>query len=128
MVIAAHEQRLALAPDLSAVRTARSFLRSCCADLALPEQLVGTAALLTSELVSNAVRHAGSGARLTVTSLPGGVRVEVADTSPVRPTASMPAPEADHGRGLMFVDLMATRWGVREDEPGKVVWFELVAG
>ena len=126
MVTAAHEQHLALAPDLSAVRAARAFLRTCCADLALPEQLVGSAALLTSELVSNAVRHGGSAPHLVVTSVPRGVRVEVADSNPDRPTASMPAPESDHGRGLMFVDLMATGWGVRPAASGKVVWFELV--
>ncbi len=126
MFTAAHEQRLTLVPDLSAVRTARAFVRESCGGGVLPERLVGTAALLTSELVSNAVIHASSAAELVVSRVVDGIKVEVSDASPVRPQPASPAPEADHGRGLMFVDLLATRWGVRPAATGKVVWFELV--
>ncbi len=34
-------------------------------------------------------------------------------------------PAALDGRGLRLLDLLSSRWGVRPDPPGKVVWFEL---
>lgn len=126
MYTAAHEQRIALVPDLTAVRTARAFVRAACVDV-LPDRAVATASLLTSELVSNAVLHAGSAPELVVSTSTLGLRVEVADGSHVCPRASTAEPGADHGRGLMFVDQLASRWGVDITSTGKCVWFELAS-
>ena len=83
------------------------------------------AELLTSELVTNAVIHAHSGVRISVEDLDDGVKISVSDTDPLIPTLGAPVDDAEHGRGLHLVDMLATRWGVEPTESGKTVWFEL---
>ena len=84
--------------------------------------------LLVSELVVNAVLHAGSPAELTIRRLPGCIRVEVSDTSPERPAMREHSPTAPNGRGLLILDDLAQRWGVDVSAAGKTVWFELDVG
>jgi anti-sigma regulatory factor (Ser/Thr protein kinase) len=84
--------------------------------------------LLVSELVTNAVIHAGSEVGLVVShaGAHATVRIEVRDSSarPVR-MGSFEA-EATSGRGVALVDALAARWGIVVDENcGKLVWFEL---
>jgi anti-sigma regulatory factor (Ser/Thr protein kinase) len=88
--------------------------------------VVEDAVLLTSELVTNAVRHAGSTVRVVVAVDDRLVRVEVHDDSPVHPVVG-PAPStATGGRGMPMVDVLARRWGVTAGaDGGKAVWFEL---
>lgn len=83
--------------------------------------------LLVSELVTNSVRHSGSGAaiRLRVWARPSGLEVEVADGGPGFAAAPARArDEAEGGRGLVIVDALAERWGVRSG-PRTRVWFEV---
>jgi serine phosphatase RsbU (regulator of sigma subunit)/anti-sigma regulatory factor (Ser/Thr protein kinase) len=86
------------------------------------------AELLTSEVVTNAVVHAHSGVRVSVEGVDGGVRVSVHDSDPLIPALRRPIDDAEHGRGLYLVDVLATRWGVEPGEAGKSVWFELGSG
>ncbi|MBM7814194.1 ATP-binding protein [Saccharothrix algeriensis] len=79
--------------------------------------------LAVSELVANAVRHAGGPAVLRLAGGADRVRVEVADGSPVRPGVR-PA-GVTGGWGLPLVDRLCRRWGVEPDGRGKVVWCEL---
>jgi anti-sigma regulatory factor (Ser/Thr protein kinase) len=85
------------------------------------------ALLLTSELVTNAIRHART--RFAVEVAPasgGGIRVSVTDASPAQPRVVVALPEAQSGRGLFFVDQYADDWGVdATPDGGKRVWFEL---
>lgn len=81
--------------------------------------------LLTSELVTNAVVHAGTGVRLRAVCVADRVRVEVSDRSAVLPMQRQPVPEAMSGRGLVLVSSLADRWGVDPSPSGKTVWFEL---
>jgi anti-sigma regulatory factor (Ser/Thr protein kinase) len=86
--------------------------------------------LLTSEVVSNAVNHAGSdrpGTELTVVLRcdPGVVRVEVADGSSVPPVRPASVPGGRNGRGLLLLDALATSWGSTPSPGGKTVWFEI---
>jgi signal transduction histidine kinase len=103
---------------------ARSALRRFHPEL--PAELMQTVALLASELVANAVRHAESssiGLRIGVTA--GYVRVEVADEGEgFVPRARRPEPGKRGGWGLYLVDELATRWGVIDGE-GTRVWFEI---
>ncbi|BCL31770.1 ATP-binding protein [Streptomyces aurantiacus] len=56
---------------------------------------------------------------------PALIRIEVTDTHPALPARRKPAPDEDQGRGLLLVDALATRWGVRDRVgPGKTVWAE----
>lgn len=82
--------------------------------------------LLTSELVTNAYRHAGSDTRVSIRSEDKCVRVEVHDAGrgdvEIRP---LDVNRTD-GRGLHIVDALADRWGHQSGPDGTVVWFELV--
>lgn len=97
------------------------------------EQLVGagrieladTAALLVSEVVTNAVLHARSQVHLTVDCDGRAVRVEVADSSPAAPARRSFTPNAGTGRGLLLVDELADAWGLERADDGKIVWFEV---
>jgi anti-sigma regulatory factor (Ser/Thr protein kinase) len=88
-----------------------------------------TALLLASELATNAVRHTHDGfsVNLTASDRPGrqDVRVEVVDRDPALPRLREPDPMAERGRGLVFVDRLASAWGSEPLPDGKVVWFEL---
>ncbi len=79
--------------------------------------------LVVSELVTNAVVHAQSQMKLTVRDLGHCARVEVRDGS-TRVPEMRPA-NAEHGRGLNIVEVLATRWGVDRHRNGKTVWFEI---
>jgi anti-sigma regulatory factor (Ser/Thr protein kinase) len=83
------------------------------------------AALLTSELVSNAVRHARTPFEVLVDRGNGHLRVTVVDESPEPPLVQQPAPDDIGGRGLVLVSRMSHRWGFESRGDGKAVWFEL---
>lgn len=109
----------------SSVRAARHLLRSR-AEGHLWDGDLDTAELLVSELVTNAVVHAGTSFELVV-CLRGGttLRVEVVDGSAQHPTARRHSLTAGTGRGLHLLDELADRWGVAVGSKGKTVWFEL---
>jgi DNA-binding NarL/FixJ family response regulator len=82
--------------------------------------------LLVSELVTNAVVHAGSEVEIAVRLLVDSVRIEVVDRAPdakLRP--SSPSTEDESGRGLLLVETLASAWGVEPLDGGKAVWFEV---
>lgn len=116
--------RLARIPE--SARMARRFVTQFCQASDLSEDACHTAALLTSELVTNAVRYGGSRATL-VARRPGGVlRIAVEDDSPELPEEGLSPPfSAESGRGIMLVSALASRWGVESRPGGKSVWFEL---
>jgi anti-sigma regulatory factor (Ser/Thr protein kinase) len=85
-------------------------------------------ALLVSELVTNAVRHAaGERLRLVVTLDARALRVEVHDPgNGFEPREPEPDPTRPSGWGLFLVDELADRWGV-DRTPRTLVWFEMDA-
>lgn len=111
----------------ASVRQARALAREVCEDTLLPAQQRELVVLLVSEAVTNAVLHARSEARLTITTTLTSVRVEVGDDSPEHPEVLHLGPHAVHGRGVGLLDRLATTWGVRETAVGKVVWFTVEA-
>jgi hypothetical protein len=90
-------------------------------------ELVPTATLLTSEVVTNAVLHIGGPITLRVSCRPGTVRVEVCDTGEQFAVPGAPSEGATAGRGLQLVEALASDWGTTGDASGKTVWFELAA-
>ena len=85
-------------------------------------------ALVVSELVTNAVLHGLGDVTLELTVEPeAGVRVEVSDDAPVSPPPAEYRPDAESGRGLLMVSRLASRWGMRPEGPGKVVWADLAS-
>ena len=87
-------------------------------------EAVADAELLVSELVTNAVLHARSGARVDIEHVGTTVRVAVCDDSPALPRVRHYGPEAVTGRGMLLVQRIADRWGVEPCDDGKCVWFE----
>jgi anti-sigma regulatory factor (Ser/Thr protein kinase) len=81
--------------------------------------------LLTSELVTNAVLHAGSDVELRMCAHDGILRVEVGDTSPRIPVTPLYEGVPVTGRGLAMVADVSEKWGVERRGAGKVVWFEV---
>lgn len=89
------------------------------------EHLIDTAALLISELVTNAVIHAGSAIELCMAQEADAIRFEVHDRSGCMPSPRRTAPGDTCGRGLMLVAALSRAWGVDARGPGKAVWFTL---
>ncbi|MYZ10678.1 ATP-binding protein [Streptomyces sp. SID2999] len=89
--------------------------------------LTDDAALLLSELVANAVRHAQRDSiDVSVERVaPGTIRVSVADFSHAMPEPRIPTTNDENGRGLPLIAALATNWGTDERRWGKVVWAEL---
>ncbi len=112
-----------LPSELTSASRARSLIRRPLRRWGLLE-LLPTAELLVSELVTNAVRYAQGkiGLRLI---LEGGLVCEVLDESAALPRLRHPDDSDERGRGLQVVSQLAQRWGARRAASGKVVWCEL---
>ncbi len=117
----ATDVRLDLAPEPHSAGRARHAL----VDAGLDRDLDHAVCLLTTELVTNSVRHASHGGtravRLHARLAEGYALVEVADPGPgfdpgVRHDAK--------GFGLRLVDTLATRWGT-DSSDGCRTWFEV---
>ncbi|MDX2780189.1 GAF domain-containing protein, partial [Streptomyces caniscabiei] len=112
------------------VATARSFVRDTLQGWGFAD-IVDDAVVLTSELVTNAVIHAGTSADVLCLRADDGVRIEVADRYPEREIPlqgshiNMGSPDREGGRGLQLCAAMATRWGVEYTSTHKQVWFQL---
>jgi len=117
--------RVRLANGPAAAAEARRQVRAAICAWDLPVD-ADVAALLTSELVTNAIRHeAGETITLAVTCSDARLRVDVHDTSRSWPVlADVPA-EAETGRGLMLAAALSADWGVRRTPAGKAVYFVL---
>jgi anti-sigma regulatory factor (Ser/Thr protein kinase) len=114
-----------LAHNATSVARARTFVRRLCSEAGLPAEFCETAALLTSEMVTNSLLHGRSDARLAVTADQSGVLVEVGDDDVRRPRRLRNEAESMGGRGIRIVDHLASEWGTYPTPIGKVVWFRL---
>jgi anti-sigma regulatory factor (Ser/Thr protein kinase) len=112
---------LRLAPHPTAPRAARDFVSRALLDWRLSQHLPA-ACLVVSELVTNAMIHAGTTIDLTVTEHRQAIRVAVRDHSPDLPVQRSDATDT-HGRGMTIVAGLSHAWGVLPDADGsKVVW------
>ena len=114
---------LPLSNDLSVVGEARRFTRDTLVSWGLAS-LSEFTVLLVSELVSNALLHAGTPTQLRL--LRNRVlTVEVADVDDHAPRLHRASEEDEGGRGMHLINELAHRWGSRATGDGKVVWLEL---
>src|SRR4051794_10397978 len=119
---------LALAGGPEAVSLARTAIRVRL-EGDLPEERLGDVVLMTSELVTNAIRHGGAAGpddRIRIRAMRRGrrARIEVCDDGPgvAEPPA---APPTEGGMGLELVDRLADAWGMDRRGPTTLVWFEV---
>jgi anti-sigma regulatory factor (Ser/Thr protein kinase) len=118
--------RLPAQPDAAA--RARGFVASTCRDWGV-EHVADAAKLIITELVGNAVLHAGTAVDVTLTRRPRGLHLAVRDGAPDLPHI----PDIDHaraegGRGLRLVGAYAARWGTLTAPASKIVWADLPLG
>lgn len=92
---------------------------------AFPAEVVDTAQILLSELVTNAVVHTQSLLTAQIAVDPPNVKASVEDTSQDQPLLRAAGPNATNGRGLWLVGSLATAWGWEKTLVGKRFWFEL---
>jgi len=115
---------------LPAVPLSVSIARHAVGDLlhdadAVPAVVVEDVLLLVSELVTNAVLHAGTDTRVAASVRDGRVVVAVSDDDPHHaPFLADRGSMASNGRGLLLVDALASDWGIELMDESKVVWFE----
>ena len=118
------------APVGRSVATARAFVRDTLQGWGIAD-IVDDAVVLTSELVTNAVVHAGTSADVLCLRSDHGVRIEVSDRYPEREiplqaaAVTMGSPDREGGRGLQLCAALAGRWGVEYTPTHKQVWFQL---
>ncbi|GLX02981.1 ATP-binding protein [Microtetraspora sp. NBRC 16547] len=119
-----------LGPQADSVKTARDVTRSTLDEWGLSE-LGDDAALVVSELVTNAVRYAlypdevrdEQPITLTLVRLSPDILLSVADPSDEVPTPKEPDFISEHGRGLYIVETYSQAWGWDAlDDGGKAVW------
>ena len=117
--------QLRVAGGPRAASRARTELSRLSEELEPP--VLESARLLVTELVTNAVRHAGVGTiEIEVQVHAERMRVDVSNRGvPFEAHARLPRPDQESGWGLFLVDRLSDEWGVA-DEPGRQrVWFEL---
>jgi anti-sigma regulatory factor (Ser/Thr protein kinase) len=87
--------------------------------------VVASAVLLVSELTTNVVRVGGDAWEVRVEVGDDALQVEVWDPGPGTPKSREAADLVARGWGLNILESLADHWGVRTDEAGKAVWFDM---
>jgi anti-sigma regulatory factor (Ser/Thr protein kinase) len=120
--------------DLGPARRWVDDVLECCE---VGDELRRTAMLLTSEILTNALEHGDPPVTATVDVDDRRLRVAVRDGSTQEPRLRTPEPHELSGRGVLFLERLASRWGVESHDgsdavgrhadapPGKTVWFEI---
>ncbi|MGW1073763.1 ATP-binding protein [Streptomyces sp. NPDC002537] len=109
------------------VAAARRFSAALLAEWGL-DHLADDAALLLSELVTNAVVHVPGTAgdiELVLTRAHGHLVAQVTDAGGCLPRCGEAGPDSENGRGMWLVEQIATLWGHHPSARGKTVWFTL---
>lgn len=119
-------ETLWLQPSTLAPGRARHWLAEWCAHWGCTD-IEDDAALLVSELITNAALHARTTITVSARFSGNELRVAVADRQPGEVSGVMPAQSSETGRGLPIVEAIAETWGVRSHRAGKFVWFTLTS-
>jgi anti-sigma regulatory factor (Ser/Thr protein kinase) len=134
VMAAPNEVTFRLSPRPDSVRRARALAHAVLGDWQLDQDVIETAELVLSELVTNALRvcvppdrHVG--VRIARLAEDGLLRLEVSDAGAGTPVVRVPCEDEMGGRGLLLVESLVHRWGFerRTGGTGKTVWAELKA-
>lgn len=115
---------IALPPEPRSAGDARHFVEDHARNV-LPDEITEVAVLLTSELVTNGIVHAGTPMRLDIDLDERHLRVALADQAPRAPQRRSLEGTRLTGRGIHLVETLARDWGVEPTPSGKTVWFEV---
>lgn len=113
--------------DPASPAQARRFVADVLHEVVRPVDMA-VVTLLTSEVVTNAVVHAGTPVDLVVRSGRGRVQIEATDAGEQTPVMPDRAVGSERGRGMLIVAALAEAWGVVPAERGKTVWFRYHSG
>lgn len=111
-------------PVPAAIASVRHFVSDALTGWGL-QNLVGDAALITSELATNAITHGSSPFRTSLVRADGVVRVSVEDGCRAWPRRHKAEPGDQDGRGMAIVATLSQRSGCDSTPHGKVAWAEL---
>lgn len=117
--------------DMRGVKAARTFVHDQLGSWGL-QDMVDVVELAASEIVTNALVHAGSDVDLRLRVFGDHLRLEVrdSDTNPPLPSSLSPdeegSPVAEHGRGMLIVEALADEWASHPNGQGKTVSVDLV--
>ncbi|MGA4539291.1 SpoIIE family protein phosphatase [Uniformispora flossi] len=120
-----------LPPTAKAAREGRAFVRSVMARWGVADRAAGAglwvdaACSVATELVANAAEHARTPMELGLRLRPGCLVVQVADQDGRLPRRLAASVSEERHRGLAIVGALASDWGARPTDSGKVVWAEL---
>ena len=122
----ADEVLIRLWPDARSCSHARQVVRNFCFSRGLAD-VAYEAELLTSEVVTNAVRHSDGMLTILIVRANESLAVTVSDNNAEVPNLPVVTPNvlADGGRGLLVLDALAGDWGIAPGPSGKTVWFRL---
>ncbi|GLZ39802.1 SpoIIE family protein phosphatase [Actinokineospora sp. NBRC 105648] len=115
---------LALSTDGTAAATARALVEHHLHEWGL-SALADRAMTITSELVTNAIKHTGRPALFRLHADGTRLSIDVSDHGSTRPRTIPAALDDEQHRGLHIVECFASRWGTRPTTDGKVVWAEI---
>ena len=115
-----------LPPEPASAGVARRFVEQALGEIVRPAA-IDVVVLLTSELVTNAVVHAGTPVDVLVRDLHGWVQIEVFDAGQQVPVVVDGVLASQSGRGLRIVAALSEAWGVDRRRDGKTVWFRCPA-
>ncbi|GAA0574378.1 hypothetical protein GCM10010172_68760 [Paractinoplanes ferrugineus] len=105
----------------------RQWMGTRLREWSVPEQVIGSAILCTSELTTNALLHAGTPAQVHIDLNAERLLVSVADTG-TRGSVIRAHTDAmsSRGRGLSLIEELSDSWGTDPSVRGSTVWFELL--
>lgn len=81
---------------------------------------------VVSELITNSIKASARQIALSIDGHHKTLRISATDDAPGLPVLQRPGTDAEGGRGLIIVNALALRWGVRSDGVGKTVWADLL--
>jgi hypothetical protein len=115
-------------PEARSAAAARTLARYACERWAI-DGLCDDAQLIVSELVTNAIEHAGTAVDVTLVLVPPFLHIQVRDGSPAPPAFPVGplggASRMTRGRGLQMITVLASGWGTTTEAYGKTVWATL---
>jgi anti-sigma regulatory factor (Ser/Thr protein kinase) len=126
--MSAGKQRLVMPPAAECLADLRRWARSWMEQHPVPGIDLDSVLLSMTELVTNSIKHGSGPVDVELATDEESLLLGVSDCSDELPSQFVAAPDAEGGRGIVVLDGLATRWGVRPRiAGGKTVWCEFAS-